>query len=207
MRTVIIAFSHIILLVLLTSCNNQNNSKYLQTIAAHRMQLNEIFFDPAQSPLDSNAFTHFKGIKFFPVDEDYNVTAIIEPINNAPVFELPHSHNATKPYKHYGRIKFELKGRSYTLIILEAANKKVGYENYLLVPFLDETNGANTYGGGRYIDILKPVGNTLELDFNLAYSPYCAYNSSFTCPVPPKENLLPVKIEAGMKHDAAMFDN
>ncbi len=141
------------------------------------------------------------------MSEGYKVKAILEPTADTAVFDLLHSHNVSKPYRNYAIARFELLGKPYSLIVLEAVKHKAGYENYLLIPFTDETSGEETYGGGRYIDIEKPAGNEVEIDFNLAYSPYCAYNNSYTCPVPPKENDLKTKVEAGMKYDAKEFEH
>lgn len=193
------------------ACSSETDNKYRQTIAAHRMQINASFFDPTQTPLDSNVFSHFTGIKFFPINAAYKVTAKLEPFKDTSIFELLHSHNASKPYRNYAMAIFELNGKSYSLKVLEAAVHKKGYENYLLIPFMDETNSEETYGGGRYIDIEKPASGEskseeIEIDFNLAYNPYCAYNSSYTCPIPPKENNLATRIEAGMKYDAQEFE-
>ena len=71
--------------------------------------------------------------------------------------------------------------------------------DYLFLPFLDATNGIETYGGGRYIDLSIPQGNQLTIDFNTAYNPYCAYNEKYSCPIVPRENYLPLKINAGVK--------
>ena len=74
-----------------------------------------------------------------------------------------------------------------------------GYESYLCLPFLDETNGSETYGGGRYIDLNIPEGDSLELDFNRAYNPYCVYNKKYSCPLVPRQNYLKTKVRAGVK--------
>ncbi len=193
--------------LLFYACKNETDNKYRQTIAASRMQINAAFFDPTQTPLDSNVFSHFKGIKFFPINAAYKVKAKLEPIKDTSIFDLLHSHNASKPYRNYALATFELNGKTFSLRVLEAAVHKTGYENYLLIPFMDETNAEETYGGGRYIDIEKPAsGESIEIDFNLAYNPYCAYNNSYTCPIPPKENNLATRIEAGMKYDAEEFE-
>lgn len=76
------------------------------------------------------------------------------------------------------------------------------YKNYLFLPFTDATTGVETYESGRYIDLLTTdiVNNTVTIDFNKAYNPYCAYVSDvYNCPIPPKENHLRVAIRAGEK--------
>jgi len=71
--------------------------------------------------------------------------------------------------------------------------------DYLFLRFIDKTNDETTYSGGRYLDIRIPEGDSIILDFNKAYNPYCAYNNAFSCPIPPSENNLPVSILAGVK--------
>jgi hypothetical protein len=75
------------------------------------------------------------------------------------------------------------------------------YANYLFIPFTDITTGDETYGSGRYLDIeLSDIKNNfVELDFNKAYNPYCAYSTNYNCPIPPKENNLSIAIKAGEK--------
>jgi hypothetical protein len=77
--------------------------------------------------------------------------------------------------------------------------KKEGYEDFLFLPFNDYTNGNETYGGGRYLDLRIPDGSTIILDFNKAYNPYCAYTDRYSCPVPPKENSITTYIYAGVQ--------
>ena len=76
---------------------------------------------------------------------------------------------------------------------------KEGFEDHLFLPFLDNTNGTTSYGAGRYIDLTIPEGDTIEIDFNTAYNPYCAYNEKYSCPIVPGENYIDADIEAGVK--------
>ena len=73
------------------------------------------------------------------------------------------------------------------------------YRNYLFVPFTDATTGKQSYGSGRYLEFYKKdiENNTLQLDFNKAYNPYCAYATGYKCPIPPRENRLSISIKAG----------
>ena len=65
--------------------------------------------------------------------------------------------------------------------------------------FWDQTSGAETYGGGRYIDLFQQREHEITIDFNLAYNPYCVYDYSYSCPLPPAENRLTVPVRAGEK--------
>ena len=69
----------------------------------------------------------------------------------------------------------------------------------LFLPFIDKTSGNETYGAGRYIDLDFPINKEIIVDFNKAYSPYCAYTDAYSCPFPPRSNQLDVAIEAGEK--------
>src|SRR5690606_24948076 len=78
--------------------------------------------------------------------------------------------------------------------------KQPTYQTYLFIPFTDATTGQDTYATGRYLDFSIPQGqDSVWLDFNKAYNPYCAYGDGYSCPIPPKENQLAVRIEAGVK--------
>ena len=104
-------------------------------------------------------------------------------------------------YEKYGDAVFEIDGKTYTLSIYQNHEllNIVGYRDYLFLPYTDLTNGEETYGGGRYIGLRIPKGDTIVIDFNKSYHPLCAYNHDYSCPIPPKENHLEVRIEAGVK--------
>ena len=188
-------------ILILSSCGPKVDETYRRQIAADRMKENDEFLNPVTSPLDSAELLSFKGLRYFPVDEAYKVMAKIERFNNQDTFALPHSHERTKTYRKFGKLLFSLKGQNHELIILESAHKKPGYEKYVLVCFKDETSGKTTYGAGRYIDLIIPEKDEIEVDFNKAYNPYCAYSERFTCPIPPKENTLNIAVEAGVKYE------
>jgi uncharacterized protein (DUF1684 family) len=105
----------------------------------------------------------------------------------------------------YGVLSFELQGQTFELNVYQGKDlmKEEGFTDYLFLPFLDNTNGDATYGGGRYIDLRIPLDKELEIDFNTAYNPYCAYNEKYSCPIVPRENYLDMEVRAGVKkfHD------
>ena len=116
-------------------------------------------------------------------------------------FEMKTTTDRLPVYVKYGVVTFTLKGNEYHLNLYQNQDliKKEGYEDYLFMPFLDDTNGEESYGGGRYIDLGFPDGNEMVIDFNKAYNPYCAYNEKYSCPVVPRENYLDLRVEAGVK--------
>jgi len=85
--------------------------------------------------------------------------------------------------------------------------KREEYKDHLFLPFLDETNNKETYGGGKYMDLKIPMGNTIVLDFNQSYQPFCAYNAyDYNCPIVPQENKLAVEIRAGVMYEDIYHD-
>lgn len=156
----------------------------------------------SDSPLSDEDFLNFKGLNYFPVDEKYAVKAKFEKTVDAQSFLMPTSTGTSRKFNKYGVLTFELDGQNYTLNVYqsETAAKKPEYKKLLFIPFRDLTNGKETYGAGRYLDIKIPSGDEVILNFNLAYNPNCAYGTDkYSCPVPPRENFLQVKIFAGEK--------
>lgn len=142
-----------------------------------------------------------KYFHFFPVSSHYNVTCNFEKINDTIGFTMATSANTIKHYYKYGRLDFMIAGKEYLLFIYQSKDlmQDEKYRDYLFVPFTDATTGAESYATGRYLEFYKQdiQNNLLQLDFNKAYNPYCAYSPNFKCPIPPKENRLPVAIKAG----------
>lgn len=108
-----------------------------------------------------------------------------------------------KTLQTFGKLKFDLQGKRQNLLLFRegvAAGNPLA-NKYLLLPFTDDTNGITTYGGGRYIqlDQTEISDNKVWIDFNYAYTPWCAFASDYSCPIPPKENRLNLKIEGGEK--------
>jgi uncharacterized protein (DUF1684 family) len=165
--------------------------------------LNAEYLNPKETPLRGDNFTNFKGHPFFPFDLKYRVTAKFVKTKNAKPFDLPTSSGKTKTNREYGKAIFELDGKSYTLNLYQSLDliKQKKYKDYLFLPFRDATNEKETYGGGKYMDLRIPKGNTIMLDFNQSYQPFCAYNAyDYNCPIVPEENKLPVEIRAGVMY-------
>lgn len=190
----------ILSLILLVSFSG-SEKEYLRKIKKHRKHLQKEFKNPDTSPLREEA-KHFKGHDFFDIDPDYRVVAKLVKTPEALPFEMPTSNpNRNKTFVSFARLNFEIKGEAFSLLVyrnLELAGMKQ-YEDHLFLPFTDLTTGSESYGGGRYIDLHVPEKDEVEIDFNLAYNPYCAYSDGWTCPIPPRENFLDTRIEAGVK--------
>lgn len=142
----------------------------------------------------------FEGLNYFPIDETYRVKANLQSIDKKKVVLLATSDGLEQKYLEYAFAEFQLNGNSNKLLILEVMDNGP-QRGKLFLAFADETSGVDTYGAGRYLDVKKvPAATSVILDFNLAYNPYCAYNDSYSCPFPPRENILKVAIRAGEKN-------
>ncbi len=170
-----------------------------QKVLQWRARQYDFFKDHPRSPLLPTEKRNFKGLKYYPFDSKYLFSGPIKRfvlhINNPNYYATFLTNKGTnKRYLCYGKFRFRLQGNDYGLEIYKSI-----LSDYLLIPFKDLTNGNETYEGGRYIDAEILGQDRMILDFNMAYQPLCAYNDRFTCPVPPRENSLPVEIKAGEK--------
>ncbi|MEW4922773.1 DUF1684 domain-containing protein [Algibacter sp. 2305UL17-15] len=163
-------------------------------------ELNAEYKDASTSPLKDKDRKQFKGLDFFKFDSTYVVKAILKRTPNSEWFHMKTTTDRVSKERVYGVLHFELKGKKHQLNIYQGKDlmTKEGFEDYLFLPFLDETNGLESYGGGRYIDAKIPEGDTLIIDFNKAYNPYCAYNDKYSCPIVPRINYLKTRVEAGV---------
>ena len=114
---------------------------------------------------------------------------------------MPTSTTRLSKERVFGVLSFKFKSQIYKLNVYQSQSSILEGDNTLLLPFLDDTNGLSSYGGGRYINIVIPESDSILLDFNMAYNPYCAYNERYSCPIVPKENYLPFRVEAGVMYN------
>ncbi|MBD0824025.1 DUF1684 domain-containing protein [Aestuariibaculum marinum] len=164
-------------------------------------ELNAEYKDATTSPLKDEDRKTFEGLEFFKNDSTYVVKATLELKPDSKFVPMKTTTSRISEKRVYGILHFHLKGQSFKLNIYQDKElmTKEGYEDYLFLPFFDETSGEDSYGGGRYIDARIPSGNTMIIDFNKAYNPYCAYNDKYSCPIVPRENYIQTRIEAGVK--------
>ncbi len=179
----------------------QNNVEFINEIQAYQITANEEFTNPESTILEPKDFKKFKGLEFYPIDLKYRVEAKFIRTPNEKPFLMPTTTTRLPEYVKYGEAHFTIDKMDFVLNLFKNIEpiKEPGYEDYLFLPFTDLTSGDGSYGGGRFLDQRIPEGETIIIDFNKAYNPYCAYNKKYSCPIPPKENDLLVRIEAGVK--------
>lgn len=190
----------ILLAMLFVSSLACQNDKKINDALAFQKKMNDEFSNKLHSPLTDEDLASFSKLDFFPVDPSLVVTAKLKFHENSKPFKMATTTDRQPIYKLYATASFTLNGKEHQLEIYQNQQLMLSmdYEDYLFLPFTDNTNGVSSYGGGRYIDLSIPEGDTIVIDFNRAYNPYCAYNAKYSCPIPPKVNDLDTEIKAGV---------
>ena len=194
-------FISIFLLFLIFSCAINKKSEYEVEMKKYRKNYKQEFLTENRSPLKTKK--ELKYIDFFPVDSNFKVKAEYSMCKYIDTLDFKTSSGKIKQYFPFAVMQFKINNEkfeltTYTSLQLMHDEK---YKDYLFIPFNDFTNGEETYGGGRYIDITKSEfkDGFVNLDFNKAYNPWCAFATGYNCPIPPSENYLNTSIKAGEK--------
>jgi len=173
---------------------------YSEQIAKHRNSYKQDFVKDSYAPLKEN---DLQNLHFYDADSAYKVLADVELLKNEKIFKMPTYDGTSKEFYRYAKIRFTLNAIPVTMTLYKsiALASNPAYKDLLFLPFTDETNNKETYGGGRYIDLSSKaiIDRKIEVDFNKAYNPYCAYSDGYRCPVPPEENDLQLEVKAGEK--------
>jgi uncharacterized protein len=195
--TIIVVIS-VISIVWYTTTTSQDDAEYRQQIENSRQEKNDFMKNGDGSPF-KDSVESFTGLKYFDPNAKFRLVADLEPIEHPQMRVLPTSDNKEQRYIEYAYASFSIDNIPCKLLILEVIDNGP-YKGTLFLAFADQSSAMETYGAGRYLDVKKTPGATsITLDFNEAYNPYCAYSDSFSCPFPPKENILNVLIAAGEK--------
>jgi uncharacterized protein (DUF1684 family) len=180
---------------------NTTAQSYQASIIKHRQQYKDAFLKETDGPVKAEEMQYFD---FYEPDSTFRVKCHFMKTESKNTFTIPTVDGKQKEYYKYGILDLEIKGKKLQLNVYRslALMKNPKYKNYLFVPFKDLSNGKETYGGGRYLDLETTdiKEDVVILDFNKAYNPYCAFSSGYSCPIPPKENHLKARIEAGEKN-------
>jgi uncharacterized protein len=178
--------------------NAQSPEDYAKEIELERREKDLFMKSADDSPFAKSKET-FQGLHYFPPDLKFKVQAALLPIQNKKMMLLPTSDGKEKKYLEHAHAEFTLDGIENKLLILEMTEPGP-HRGTLYLAFADETSAGETYGAGRYLEVKKvPGASSVLLDFNKAYNPYCAYSDGYSCPFPPKGNILKVAIKAGEK--------
>ncbi|MGB4960790.1 MAG: DUF1684 domain-containing protein [Saprospiraceae bacterium] len=176
--------------------NIQDNS----SLETHRVEYKAGFLKDPRSPLVVNDLPY---LDFFTENKAWNLTCNCTLVENATPFELPTYSGVTRTYILYAKVACPYKKILISIEIYKNIHQPINplYKNHLFLPFKDLTNGDQTYGGGRYINLQTTdiKNGNINIDFNKCYNPWCAYSDGYNCPIPPKANHIDLSVEAGEK--------
>ncbi|MEL7145318.1 MAG: DUF1684 domain-containing protein [Bacteroidota bacterium] len=178
------------------SSQEGSGEDYINEILKERTEKEDYMQTSSASPFIKN-LSNYEPLKYYDVDPAFKVKASVEKITDIAYVSVSESKGSTKQYLKYAWLHFKLDDQPLKLLVLKPVG--FGQMNVLFTAFADDTSGNETYGSGRYLDLNFKNASSITLDFNKAYNPYCAYDESFSCPFPPRENVLPVRITAGEK--------
>jgi uncharacterized protein len=176
-------------------------------LIVQRQQKDQFFKSHPQSPLTPEQRALFTSLPYYPPNPALDLTLEIEPFEQKTNLKLLTTTGETRYYVRWGKIRFEVEGEAAELTLFHTPGSAEFF-----VPFMDATSGTETYDSGRYLEAARLPDGRVHIDFNTAYSPYCAFNEppalaasagrdprSWSCPIPPKENRLTVALRAGEK--------
>lgn len=168
-----------------------------QTILDERTEKDNMFASSDDSPIPAPQRASFSGLSYYAPDSNYCIDANLEIFATPDTVAMQTSiASDIRKALRIGKFSGMVKGGK---VALYAYTFMDGEADQLFVPFTDKTSGFETYEAGRYLDVERHDDEGYILDFNRAYSPYCAYNSQYACPLVPAENRLPLSIRAGEK--------
>jgi uncharacterized protein (DUF1684 family) len=194
-RVALLLLAEIVVAGAAIACSPPARAPYPERISSLRAAKEEFFRNGSGSPVPPEDRSLFLPLSYFAIDESYVAAATLAPFSGEPAMEMPTSTGQHRQMRRAGTLKFSLKRRPLQLTTFVEAG--AADMSRLFLPFGDMTNGTETYAAGRYLDLDRSPSGLYEIDFNLAYHPYCYYNPTYDCPYPPPENRLGVPVRAG----------
>ena len=163
-----------------------------------RQEKDKVFKHGPGSPLPEEEKARFQGLAYYQVNPAYRFKVTLHRYPDPEIVRFATNTEERRQFLRYGYFEFEIQGQKCRLQVYRATDE--GEEAMLFIPFRDATSGKEIYGGGRYLDLKENTSGAYELDFNQAYNPYCAFGKNYSCPLPPRDNTLPVPVLAGEKN-------
>lgn len=178
-------------------CNPRppDETDYAERVSVARQEKDAYFQTASDSPVTASQKAAFLPLVYYPVDPAFNVPAALKLSDDRRTIMMPTSAGTEDPMRRVGELEFTLNGQTMTLAAFAPAAART--VERLFVPFRDLTSGEDTYAAGRYLDLDRTATGIYELDFNRAYNPNCYFDPMWICPLPPRENHLPIAVLAG----------
>jgi uncharacterized protein (DUF1684 family) len=164
----------------------------MNNLQRFRERKDEFFRYDHHSPLTPQQREEFEGLKYFPENPDLDLVVDVAEFPDKKTVRIQTTTGDVQNYERYGHFHFQVDGEEGELTLYRD-------EGGFFLPFADALAGKETYGAGRYLEPDQLPDGRFEVDFNLAYNPYCAYNENYSCPITPAENRIKVAIRAGEK--------
>jgi len=174
---------------------------YAKTLELQRKEKDYFFQTDPDSPIPPEIRPRFQCLEYFLPDPKYRIQVRLVKLPTPEPVTLATSKGVPRPMVRYSYFDFEIDGVKQRLYAYKPAPQPGHHHESegLFVPFRDATSGKESYGAARYLDLEEGPSSDVDLDFNQAYNPYCAYSDDYVCPFPPGENWLTVAIRAGEK--------
>jgi uncharacterized protein (DUF1684 family) len=195
-------FTIIFTALLINACGENytpEQKEYIASIEKQRQEKDDYMKDDPNSPFNYKGKVEFHPLKYFDVDPDFVFTSKLFEYPDKDTISVFGTKGEERKVIRYGFVNFDYQKKSYRLNVYKGfANDG---EEYFSIWFTDLTTGEESYGVGRYLDFeINPDKNFIyTIDFNLAYNPYCAYSSDYTCAIPTREDHIDLEIKAGEK--------
>jgi uncharacterized protein (DUF1684 family) len=172
-------------------------------LSRFREHKDHYFAHGEHSPLTEEQREEFTGLAYFDENPALSFTVALTPTGTAggDRLDLATTDGDTQPFLRAGRAVLPIGDEVIELTVLRDLER-----GRFFLPFRDATSGGETYELGRYLDPQERPDGRLVVDFNYAYNPYCAYGEGWSCPIPPEENVVTIRIEAGEKSFAPVGD-
>jgi uncharacterized protein (DUF1684 family) len=195
----IVAFIAFVILaiVVYTFVYNEEDTAYIESVLEERKDRERFLKNSRESPFTDTQKRAFRTLDYFDIDQKFKIKARLEKIEDDRLITVPTNDGKEERYLKWAYAHFELEGKPQRLLILQPMMRQ--FQNKLSIIFTDETSGEESYGACRYLEVTKDGELSITLDFNLAYNPYCAYSSKYSCPLPPPGNHVSAAIRAGEK--------
>jgi len=158
-----------------------------------RAEKDRVFAKDPHSPLTPEQRRTFRGLPYFDENPKLVINATVDRDVEPGEVSMSTTGGEEQAYHRYGLVRFRVDDQPAQLVLYASEDA-----DELFLPFRDATSGHETYGAGRYLEV-HARGEAVTIDFNYAYNPNCAYDPSWSCPLPPTENWLKVPIRAGEK--------
>lgn len=189
-----------VLLSIFVSCTNRTpeEQKYLESILQYRSQKNEYMKNNPESPFNFKLKVEFHDLNYFDVNYELRFKSKLFPYLKKDTIIIFGTKGEPRETVRFGYLTFNYKNRNYKLNVYES---EYSGNKYYSIWFTDRTTNKESYGVGRYLDfeLSNDKDFLYEIDFNLAYNPYCAYSKEYSCAIPTKEDYIDLEINAGEK--------